>query len=88
MGELAADNLAGFNRAAPQIAPVANALLQTLPADHPWRPLLQKIADTGRLVPAGDLAEARKEFLPFSAAVTEFARTARQQAACSLGNHA
>jgi hypothetical protein len=77
---LAADDLGGFNRAAPQVAPALDALRQALPADHPWRQRLQKVADFGRLVPAGDLAEARKGFLPFSAAVTEFVRTGREQA--------
>ena len=41
--------------------------------------MLQKITDTGKLVPAGDLTEARKEFIPFSTATTDFARIARQQ---------
>ena len=77
---LAADDLGGFNRAAPQVAPALDAFRQTLPVEHPWRPLLQKIADSGRLVPAGDLAEARKGFLPFSTTVTGFVRTAREQA--------
>jgi hypothetical protein len=76
---LAADDLAGFNRAAPQAGAALNGLQQTLPPAHAWRPLLQKIADNGKLVPAGDLAEARKAFLPFSIAVTEFIRVARQQ---------
>jgi hypothetical protein len=82
---LAADDLAEFNRAVPQIARALNTLLQTLPADHGWRPLLQKLADNGKLVPAGDLAEARKEFIAFSAATTDFVKAARQQNA-ALGS--
>jgi hypothetical protein len=41
--------------------------------------LLQRISGSGKLVSAGELAEARKEFLPFSTAVSEFVRTARHQ---------
>jgi hypothetical protein len=82
---LAADNLAEFNRAAPQTAPALDALLQSLPTDHVWRPLLQRIADTGNLVPAGDLAEARKEFIPFSTVTTDFVKVARHQSA-ALGS--
>jgi Cu(I)/Ag(I) efflux system membrane fusion protein len=77
---LAADKLADFNRNAPQVAPASEALLRSLPAGHPWRPLLERISGSGKLVSAGDLTEARKEFLPFSTAVSEFVRTARHQA--------
>ncbi len=76
---LAADNLAAFNRAAAEVAPALEKLTQSLPPGHPWLALLEKISRNGKLVSAGDLAEARKEFLPFSVAVSEFARTARQQ---------
>jgi Cu(I)/Ag(I) efflux system membrane protein CusA/SilA len=77
---LAADKLADFNRAATQTGPALDALLGALPTEHAWRTPLERISRNGRLVAAGDLAEARKEFLPFSTAVAEFARTARQQA--------
>ena len=76
---LAADQLVEFNRAAKQITPALEALERSLPAGHPWRTQLEKIFASGKLSPAGDLAEARKEFLPFSTAVTDFVRTARQQ---------
>ena len=76
---LAADNLPGFNRTIAKASSTLDRLQQSLPLDHPWRPWLEKISRDGKLVPAGDLAEARKEFLPFSAAVSEFARTARPQ---------
>ncbi|TAL05322.1 MAG: DUF3347 domain-containing protein, partial [Verrucomicrobia bacterium] len=77
---LAADNLTDFNKAAAQSEPTIQELLSSLPAEHPWREPLQKISRGGKLVAAGDLAEARKEFLAFSVATAEFARVARQQA--------
>jgi len=81
LGEgLAADNLTEFNRAAAHIAPMLETMERSLPAGHPWRPMLEKISTRGNLVPAGDLGEARTQFLPFSTAVTEFIRVARQQA--------
>jgi len=76
---LAEDNLAAFNRAAANTAPELERLVQSLPPGHPWLPLLQMLPSNGHLAAAGDLAEARKEFLPFSTAVSEFARAARQQ---------
>jgi len=76
---LAADNLAAFNRTIADTAPALEKLLQALPPGHPWLVALEKISRDGKLVRAGDLAEARKEFLPFSVAVSEFVRIARQQ---------
>jgi hypothetical protein len=75
---LSADKIADFNGAAPQVGPTLEALRQSLPADHSWQALLQKVADS-KLVPAGDLADARKEFLPFSTATADFVKAARQQ---------
>jgi hypothetical protein len=82
---LAADDLAAFNRAAAAVAPALEKLAQSLPPDHPWLPLLGSISHGGKLIPAGDLAEARKEFIPFSAATTDFIKLARQQNA-ALGS--
>jgi len=76
---LAADNLTEFNRAISEISPALEALRQSMPPDHPWLPSLEKISRVGKLISAGDLAEARKEFLSFSTVASEFARTARAQ---------
>jgi Cu(I)/Ag(I) efflux system membrane protein CusA/SilA len=76
---LAADNLAGFNQATAAIEPARERLLNSLGPNHPWREALAKIPVSGNLVAAGDLAEARKEFLSFSTIVSDFARTARHQ---------
>jgi len=76
---LAADDLAAFNHAASVAATALEKLTGTFPPDHLWLPLLGDVRRGGKLVPAGDLAEARREFLPFSVAVSEFARLARNQ---------
>ncbi len=82
---LAADDLPAFNRTVGAPGPTLERLAQSLPPEHPWLPLLADISRNGQLVAAGDLSEARKEFLAFSSAVSEFARTARQQSD-SLGS--
>jgi Cu(I)/Ag(I) efflux system membrane protein CusA/SilA len=76
---LASDDLTAFNVSMARVAPTLNALVEALPPDHSWNALLTKIS-ARKLFPAGDLPEARREFLPFSAAVTEFVRAARVQA--------
>jgi hypothetical protein len=78
-GSLAADNLAEFNRTIVEAASTLERLWRSLPPGHPWLPSLDRISRQGKLIPAGDLAEARKEFLVFSAAVSEFASSARHQ---------
>ena len=76
---LAADNVNAFNQTVVNVTPALDKLLQSLPSAHPWHATLEKIAASGKLAPAGDLAEARKAFLPFSTSVSEFAKTARHQ---------
>ncbi len=77
-GSLAADNVNAFNDATEKLNP-ALADLATFPADHAWRPALDKIQSTGPLQKAKDLAAARSAFLPFTKAMVEFAKLARQQ---------
>ena len=78
-GALAQDNLEKFNTAVSTIDSVVATLMSAFPA-HEWTPLIHNIHQA-RLVRAGDLAEARAEFLPFSKAVSDFARLARGQSA-------
>ncbi len=75
---LAADKLDGFNQALSRIEPAMQSLEKAFPHDHPWMPLIHNIRQV-RFTRAGDLAEARSEFLTFSKAVSDFARVARQQ---------
>ena len=74
---LASDKLEDFNRAIAGAPPAAAAAVQAFQT-HPWRPLIDELAARSALKPAGDLAEARKEFLPFSTALVNLARVARR----------
>ena len=76
---LAADQLQQFNQATPALASELARLAAAFPADHPWATLIANVQAQGKLAPAGDLAEARRSFLPFSTSVVEFLRVARQQ---------
>jgi copper/silver efflux system protein len=76
---LAADDLAAFNRAAAETISALESLAQSFPPDHPWLPLIAGIARNGKLVAAGDLAEARREFIPFSTATANFVKVVRAQ---------
>jgi Cu(I)/Ag(I) efflux system membrane fusion protein len=76
---LAADQLQQFNQATPPLASELDRLAAAFPADHPWATFIAKVQAQGKLAPAGDLAEARRSFLPFSTSVVEFLRVARQQ---------
>ncbi len=75
---LASDDLQAYNAAQATIPQALNQTRETFAADHPWTPLLQRIADSP-LQNAGDLSDARAAFIPFSSAVVEFTRVARRQ---------
>jgi Cu(I)/Ag(I) efflux system membrane fusion protein len=76
---LASDNLAEFNRQATNVHAAIPALLEVFDQQQSWQPLVANIEGTGHLEKAGDLAAARKAFLAFSFAVSEFAARLRQQ---------
>jgi membrane fusion protein, copper/silver efflux system len=75
---LAADNLESANAHMAKLPSVLEPLLNALPAPHPYNPLLQRIAAI-KWQSAKDLADARKQFLPFSTAVVDFAKQLRKQ---------
>jgi Cu(I)/Ag(I) efflux system membrane fusion protein len=75
---LADDKLDAFNATLPGLDPAVDRLEEAFPTGHTWRPIIQHIRQA-RLMRAGDLAEARTEFLGFSKATVDFARVARQQ---------
>lgn len=75
---LAADDLAKYNRL---LAEDPNLLLvasKEFGSGHRWGQLLQRVADAGKAKPAANLAEARKQFLPFSTAMVELTKQLRK----------
>ena len=74
---LSDDSLARFNEQAPRVHTQIPKLLDALGTVPSLRPALQKLEAGGHLEPAKDLAAARKEFLPFTMAVTELATQLR-----------
>jgi hypothetical protein len=75
---LSSDNLAAFNQAQEKWESARQRAAETLGAEHPWTALLQPLR-AARLKPAGDLDEARAEFISFSAALVDLAQAARRQ---------
>jgi Cu(I)/Ag(I) efflux system membrane protein CusA/SilA len=76
---LSGDDIVKFNTAIEAVHPAITNLAAAFPPEHPWTAQIKLIQESSQLVSAGDLAEARKQFLPFSKATTDFARMARQQ---------
>ena len=76
---LSADNLDEFNQQAVKVHTAMPALLNAFGPVENWRPRLQKLEAAGHLEKAADLKAARKEFLPFTASVVEFARKLRAE---------
>lgn len=76
---LAADNLADFNREGPKLHATMPALLDAFDKAPTWQPLAAKIEANSHFEQAVDLAAARKAFLPFSSAATEFVARLRRQ---------
>jgi uncharacterized membrane protein len=81
---LASDSLQGFNEALDSLRSATAAAAEAFPEEHPWLPLLQRVRSQ-QLQPAGDLEAARSAFLPFSTALVELVRVARQQNAAFAG---
>ncbi|MEW6157624.1 MAG: efflux RND transporter periplasmic adaptor subunit [Verrucomicrobiota bacterium] len=77
---LASDDLRQFNQVSPQLHSAIPALKQAFEKNAAWQPLIQKIDASGHLSSAGDLAQARKAFLPFSMATVDFAKAVRKRA--------
>ncbi|MGN6552270.1 MAG: efflux RND transporter permease subunit, partial [Verrucomicrobiota bacterium] len=81
---LASDRLQDFNQAAREVTPAVENALETFGPEHPWTPLLHQIHAV-KLSPAGDLTEARTEFILFSAPMVELVKAIRQQDPGSAG---
>lgn len=73
---LSSDDLAAFNQAQEKLEPALQHAVETLGAEHPWTVFVQPIR-VASLKPAGDLDEARAEFISFSAALVNLAQAAR-----------
>lgn len=78
---LAADKLEAFNQQAAQFHLTMPTLLGLLAQEKSWQPMLQRIEAAAHLEKAETLAAARKNFLPLSLAVSDFAKTLRAQQA-------
>ena len=74
---LSGDNLQAFNQGATNLPAVLATLQKEFGAAPPWSAWIEPVAKAGQLEAAKDLAEARRQFLPFSAAAVEFAKRLR-----------
>ena len=81
---LAADKLESANARMAKLPAVLEPVLNALSAPHPYNPLLQGIAVI-KFQPAKDLADARKQFLPFSTALVDFVKPLRKQEQAFVG---
>lgn len=76
---LAADDVKEFNARAAQVHAAIPALLNAFDRAQTWQPLVEKIEAAGHFEKAGDLKAARRAFLPFTAAVADFAKELRRR---------
>jgi Cu(I)/Ag(I) efflux system membrane fusion protein len=74
---LAADDLAAFNREAPNVHTAAGALFAAFKDIAPWLPLIQAVEGGSHLATVTDLKEARRSFYPLSTATVALAQAAR-----------
>jgi len=74
---LAKDDLAAFNNASAKVHELMPPLLDVLGVRAEWRPLLKPIEAASHFERAANLEAARKQFVPFSAAVSAFAEKLR-----------
>jgi len=71
---LAEDDLAKYNTVLTNEPNAMLALPHEFGSDHQWSKLIARLATAGKTGKAKDLAEARKQFLPFSTAMVELIR--------------
>jgi Cu(I)/Ag(I) efflux system membrane protein CusA/SilA len=75
---LADDQLQGFNQALSPLTAALGRAMEALGTDHPWSSLVSRV-QAAQLNPAGDLPEARAEFIAFSSALVDLIKIMRQQ---------
>jgi len=76
---LASDNLSDYNNARARLSNVVETLQKSFSSAPVWQPLIDRLAETIPAEAAIDLGAARKDFLPFTTAAVDLARTARKQ---------
>ncbi len=76
---LAADNLPGFNAAAPAVVPALELMRTGFPEGHSWAAAIEEVRAATDLKPAADLDAARQQFLPFSAKLVDLIKAVRAQ---------
>lgn len=74
---LAADDLKEFNQQTAKLPGTLGQLTNSFVHAHTWLLIVEPVEKSAKLTPAPDLAEARREFVPFTMAVAEFARRLR-----------
>ena len=75
---LAADDLVKYNRVLTNESNALLALPKEFGSGHHWSGIIERLATGGKARPAKDLAEARKQFLPFSTAMVELTKQLRK----------
>jgi RND family efflux transporter MFP subunit len=75
---LAADNLKLFNETMAKLPALVSRTQEALGNTAPVNDLIKSLAEAAKAGPAKDLAEARKQFLPFSTATVELVRQLRK----------
>jgi len=78
---LSSDKLEDYNRNVTLLKERTENLKQAFAKAPSWRPLVEKLSTVLPAGPANDLADARKAFLPFTAASVDLAKIARQKSA-------
>lgn len=76
---LANDDVKQFNEHAAKLHTVLPTLAETFANDAQRKKIIEQIERAGHLPAAKDLASARKQFVPFTMATVDFARTVRSE---------
>lgn len=76
---LAADDFVRFNESLARLAAILPQAQKELTASNGWEDLIRRLALACKVPPAKDLAEARKQFLPFSITMVELAGRLRKE---------
>jgi multidrug efflux pump subunit AcrA (membrane-fusion protein) len=71
---LAEDDLESFKQHSTEMAKILATLNKEFGSAHAFSGLVQNLTEAGKVPPAKDLAEARMQFLPFGAGVTELTK--------------